>query len=240
MAQARPYARAHLRGLAVASTGIVLAIGACKDDAPAAASAPTPAPVVTARDVGDVVIIEARITGTRCAVTGAAETLSIERSTTTDGPQLTARGDAGEVLTMVPGPAGLAVRGGDGTGRARVVRGNHRLDVLTPEGVPLVRVSTTDDDATLVDGSRAPVAFVRRDGAQLVATGGDGAALATITGTTDLELAALLIAPGLAADLRALLGCDRLLAGATPSTAPAHSTPAAPASPDPAVSDPTP
>lgn len=225
MAPARPYARARLRGLAVASTGVVLAASACRSsDAPAAAARPDT--VVTVRDAAGSVIVETRITGGRCAVTGAAE-LIVDRSTTPDGPLVTAQVGATVVLTMTSG----RISGPDGAPRARVVHAADRIDVIDPSGVALARISgsAAGDIAAVVDAGRAPVASVRRDGAQLAATSSDGAALAQVTGTADLELAALLIAPGVPADLRALIACDRLLAVA------ADSTPT-----DPAVPDPTP
>ena len=113
-----------------------------------------------------------------------------------------------------PGPAGRELRGEVGL-VARVVAEPGRLSLVDPIGVPLVRLALTAERATAVDASRAPVGAVERHGDRhrlLAGPAGDTVA-GTVSGTTDLELAARLLAPApLPLPARALLACDRLAA----------------------------
>ncbi|MBE7448633.1 MAG: hypothetical protein HS111_07040 [Kofleriaceae bacterium] len=113
-----------------------------------------------------------------------------------------------------PGPAGRELRGEVGL-VARVVAEPGRLSLVDPIGVPMVRLALTAERATAVDASRAPVGAVERHGDRhrlLAGPAGDTLA-GTVSGTTDLELAARLLAPApLPLPARALLACDRLAA----------------------------
>jgi hypothetical protein len=152
-------------------------------------------------------ILSARVRDGACAVSGEA-TFDVTREP--DGA--VARGNAGELRlspSRVPGDQQIA--GLDQAVRLRVHRSEGRIDLLDATDIPVARIQLTAEGAKVVDRARAPVAAVAKDGALIKVTAPDGAPLATISGTSDLAVAALLTAPGVEADARALLACDRLL-----------------------------
>ena len=94
-----------------------------------------------------------------------------------------------------------------------------RRSYLDPLGVPLARVTVTDDGAAVVGADRAPLGRVEPAERGLRWLDRDGRATATITGTTDLALGAALAAPlALPIGGRAVVACARL-AATTPSPA---------------------
>ncbi len=181
-----------------------LLLGCQGGGAPAPAPATTPA--VTVRGPDGQPRLEARLVASRCEVSGESA-LSVSRQ----GDLVTgAHGDA-TALTFGPGRTGDEIAGADGEARLRVHRAGAAIDVLDMQGIPVARLAVDDAAARVVDAARLPTALLAREGGRITVSAPDGAALAYVAGTTDLEVAALLVAPGLDADTRALLACERLL-----------------------------
>jgi hypothetical protein len=99
----------------------------------------------------------------------------------------------------------------DGAAVARVLGQPSELSVFDPSGVALVRVATAKDAATV---SNAGGKLIRQ-----LARKGDAIAVDppefTISGTTDLVLAAVLSAPELVPEVRGLAACERVLEGSS-------------------------
>ncbi|MCA9679515.1 MAG: hypothetical protein KC464_31075, partial [Myxococcales bacterium] len=131
------------------------------------------------------------------------------------------------IATLGPGRTGVELADGDGEPRIRVHRTPTRVELLGMDGVPLARLALEDRVARIVDAARRPVALLAREGGRITVTSPDGEALAYVAGTGDLEVAALLVTPGVDAEARAVLGCERLLAspGASTSAPAASRTP---------------
>jgi hypothetical protein len=83
-----------------------------------------------------------------------------------------------------------------------------RLGVFDAAGGAIVRVTATADGATVRDAGGTSLRTLAKRGDKIEIAGGP-----SVTGTDDLVLAALVTAPEISAELRALLACDRLLAG---------------------------
>ncbi len=98
----------------------------------------------------------------------------------------------------------------DGAHQLRVFPDRDRaaLGVFDPTGAAIVRFDATGDGARVRDAGGAPLRTLTKRGDAIAITGGP-----SVTGTGDLMLAALLTSPELTAESRALLACDRLLAG---------------------------
>jgi hypothetical protein len=182
-----------------ASTSL-LVLGCQGGDPPA--PAPRTDPAVTVRDPGGATVLEARLVEARCEVSGEAS-LAVAR----DGDTVR----AGTALSFGPGRTGNEVAGADGAMRLRVHRAAGEVGLIDPQGIPIVRIIVDDASARIVDAARTPIARLAREGGRITVTASAGAALAYVAGTTDLEVAALLVAPGVDADTRALLACERLL-----------------------------
>ncbi len=82
------------------------------------------------------------------------------------------------------------------------------LGVFDPTGVAIVRINGTGDGAQVHDAGGVPLRTLTKRGDAIAITGGP-----SVVGTDDLMLAALLTSPELTAESRALLACDRVLAG---------------------------
>lgn len=115
---------------------------------------------------------------------------------------------------LAPGPTGLALTEAD----ALVARladepgPPQRRIYLDPVGVPLARVTVDADAATVVGADRSPLGELRAGADGVRYLGADGAT-AAVTGTTDLALAAALVAPSSLPPLaRAVVACARLVA----------------------------
>jgi hypothetical protein len=97
----------------------------------------------------------------------------------------------------------------DGVAVARLYDKDRDYDVFDPQGIALVRVVATEGAATVADaGSR----LLRGVTSQAGALATDSPKL-VVTGTRDVKLAAVLSAPELSPEVRALAACERLLAG---------------------------
>jgi len=202
---------------AVAALGVA-GWGGCQGGASAPAGARQD--VVTARDGDGALRLEARVGGGRCALTGETA-LAVSRDPGGAVARTPATGDV-EALRLGPSrtPGDQQVAGPDGAPRVRIHRGAGRVDLLGPDDVPLARVQVDGAAGKIVDAARAPIAVLARDAAAITVTDASGAVVATVTGTSDLEVAALLVAPGVPADVRGLLACERLLDGAPAAGSP--------------------
>ncbi len=98
----------------------------------------------------------------------------------------------------------------DGAQKLRLFPESDRaaLGVFDPTGTAIVQIDATGDRAQVHDAGGVPLRTLTKRGDAIAITGGP-----SVTGTDDLMLAALLTSPELTAESRALLACDRLLAG---------------------------
>jgi len=189
------------RPLHTLAFGVVAAVG-CQDAKPA-----SPEPVIAVRGGDGTVRMELRPRGGRCAVAGEA-TLEVTR--TPDGAA--AQGTADLVLGPSRTPGDQQIAGADGAPQLRIHRSEDRIDVLGADDVPRARISVTAQGGKVTDAARAPVAVLALEADAVAVNAPDGARHAPISGTRDLTVAALLAAPGVPADARGLLACERLLA----------------------------
>jgi hypothetical protein len=101
----------------------------------------------------------------------------------------------------------------DGETYARIYPADIRDDetqVFDREGVALLRVTATGDTAVVRNAGQSPVRELQRTADGITVTA-DGAAIATVRGTQDLLLAAVLSANEISTEVRALAACHRLL-----------------------------
>jgi hypothetical protein len=201
------------------------------DDAPGA-----PARRLTVISAAGAPALDVVAAGDACAVEGAP--LSASRR---DGGVVLASAGS-EVLRLTTARGALEALAPDGLSRARVAGAPPRLDVIDAQGVPLARLTLAVDQVRVSDAARRPILQLRRDAAaaRVLVEAAGGAGAGEVRGVDDLAAAALAVAPGLSAELRALLVCDRLLPpgplsdrAAAPSPAPTSaSSPAAAAAGD--------
>ncbi|MBK9030213.1 MAG: hypothetical protein IPL61_02545 [Myxococcales bacterium] len=135
--------------------------------------------------------------------------------------EVTATGAAGGAWRLAVTEAGAELTH-DGALAARIVDEAGpplRRSYLDPMGVPLARVTISDDAAVVVGPDRAPLGRFEPAERELRWLDATGRATARVTGTTDLTLAAALAAPPvLPIGGRAIVACARL-AATTPSPA---------------------
>jgi len=79
--------------------------------------------------------------------------------------------------------------------------------VFDPTGVPLVQIQATATSATVTDGTGHALRTLTRHGDAIASS----QPVTTVTGTTDLVLAALITAQELEPEIRMLAACDRVL-----------------------------
>lgn len=181
----------------------VLGLAACgKSDAREAPTTADPPSVIAATAADGADLLSLAIAGAACEVSGEAE-VTITRDATGTVAKL---GDT-TILTMTD----AEIHDADGVARMRATREALRVDLVSMEGIPVARIAGDATKVTIADGARRPVMVVAGNGAVISATSADGVATASITGTIDPMIAALLVTPGVPADVRALLACDRLL-----------------------------
>ncbi len=86
------------------------------------------------------------------------------------------------------------------------------LALFDLEGAPLMRANVTGDTASIGDRGGSIVRTIARKGTDLIITSSAGGATPslTVTGTTDLLLAALLTASETSPEVRGLAACHRL------------------------------
>ena len=101
----------------------------------------------------------------------------------------------------------------DGTPVARVFPTGQpgELAVFDPSGVALVRIVAAKDAANLSNAGGQLIRQLARKGDAIAVDPPDF----TISGTTDLVLAAVLSAPELVPEVRGLVACERVLEGST-------------------------
>jgi hypothetical protein len=166
-------------------------------------TAPAPRTIAVTAQVPDGELILTRTAG-GCAAAGTTITVAGAEA-------------RGGTWRLAPGPTGLALTNAEAL-VARIVDEPGPPPVriyLDPIGVPLARISTTDDSAAVVGADRSPIAtlsVVDLGAAAFTYRAADGAA-GTVTGTRDPALAAALIAPSAVPPLgRAVVACPRLVA----------------------------
>jgi hypothetical protein len=98
----------------------------------------------------------------------------------------------------------------DGAAVARLQAKPGRYDVFDPQGIPLLHIFATDYDATVANQASFVLRHARVLYPGVIAI--DKPPL-SVTGTRDTVLAALLSAPELSPDVRALAACRRVLEG---------------------------
>lgn len=100
----------------------------------------------------------------------------------------------------------------DGQSYARIAPAEVSPDevaLFDSEGVALIRVTATGDTATVRDAGQSIVRELHRAATTITITQPGGNA--TVTGTTDLLLAAVLSASEVSSEVRALAACHRML-----------------------------
>lgn len=214
-ASSRPAAPAAALAVAVA---LALVAGGCPER-PRASSQRDAAPAD--RAAGAVIEVRGAEGALRLTVTPAGDGWDVHAAGSTvqvrrDGDDLVARDRAGdEVARLTPGPAGRRLVDGTGAPVARVVTEGGAFDVITPEGIGILRVAPDGDGAIGRDAAGVPVRLVRRDGPRLAVTDREGVRLGTVHQVDDPVAALLLAFEGLPAEHRAVLWAHRR-AGATP------------------------
>ena len=182
---------------------LICLVAACqgKPEETSTATGGEPASVVSAVAPDGETLAALAISGAKCDVTGEAE-VTIAR----DGAATVAK--LGE--TVILRHEGEQIADADGVPRLRVSLEDRRIDLMTLEGIPVARIAGDVERVNVADAARHIIMEVARDGAAITAKGADGAAIASITGTIDPMIAALLVTPGVPPDVRAMLACERL------------------------------
>jgi len=167
---------------------------------------------IESRDASGAVDLTATVADGECTIGGSRVRLE-------DGA-VVARSGGAVIGSVAAGPdAGRRdLTGADGARLLVVHQGEGRLDVLRPDGVPLVRATIDDRQARLFDAARAPLATITRDQGGLAVRDAEGTVVRTIAGTTDLWLGTLIFGPGFPPEARAVLVCERLLAPVVPES----------------------
>lgn len=93
----------------------------------------------------------------------------------------------------------------DGVRAAKIVVDGAKINILDDRGIPVIRLRTEGDTATVLDAANTTVRTAVRSATSIAV--GD----MTVTGTQDLLLAALLTAHEIGPEVRALAACHRLL-----------------------------
>jgi hypothetical protein len=190
--------------LRVLALALALGCQGTSSDPPAQASAAAPAPVppgtrIEARRNG---VLEATvITGNPCHATVGAIDASVA------GPPLLA--DIGGVRwTGETSANGTTLRKGLEPA-ARIFDSGDSTTIFDPAGVPLLRVVQQGDSATQRNAARQTTRFLGVKGGAIIISAPSGDS--SVTGTADLLLAAVLTAPEISPEVRALAACHRLL-----------------------------
>lgn len=139
----------------------------------------------------------ARVDGVELVVTGRPVDVTVGSA------HWTADDDAGGTLIKRDGEVVARVTTTTGSGAS--------LGVFRPDGVAIVRALLTDGAARVINGQRVVLRTTTRTSSGIAA--GDR----TVTGTDDVLLAAILAAPEVAPEVRALAACLRAIPGDRPS-----------------------
>jgi len=185
---------------------LLFVVAACSDERTASAKPHVIALTDGAGEVSLALAIDPANAPERCAVSGATD-LAVVRH---EAVAIATTGTS-TIMTLGPGRTGTEIIDVDGTTRMRVIEEPGRLDLVSKEGVPVAKIYTTSAQASVVDAARVQLLVVMPEGDHLIATASDGSTPETITGTTDLTLAAVLALPGVSPDVRALVACARVL-----------------------------
>lgn len=182
---------------------LLLTIAACQGGAASTSGQPAPRKMIEVRDGKGSVL--ARLTeGRPCRVTIDDEELIV----------------GGRPLVMMLGETrwsgddidGSTVLVRDGESVARIFPAEVKPDELSlfdREGVAMLRVTVSGDTATVRDAQQQPVRELVRTASAITSKAPSGTI--TVTGTTDLVLAAVLSATEVSLEVRALAACHRLL-----------------------------
>lgn len=97
----------------------------------------------------------------------------------------------------------------DGQAFARISEpSNNELALFDAEGIAFIRASVSGGDAVVRDKAGSPVRELRRSGPSIIISSSAGDM--TVTGTSDLLLAAVLTATEASLEVRALAACHRM------------------------------
>jgi hypothetical protein len=177
---------------------VVAVLAGCKD-APGKLDPPAADPVVIRDDAGNVV---AELQPTRpCRATiGAAEMI-------VGGPPLVAPVGSTQWTGSTEPNGTVLHRDGERIARVYPVGDPSSAAVFDLKGIAQARIEVTGQTATVENGASVTVRRLRADGSTITT---DDPAL-TVTGTSDLVLAALLSARELLPEVRMLAACERVL-----------------------------
>lgn len=157
---------------------------------------------VVMRDEGGDVVLTVTRTATGC-VTDRALAITVAGARVSAGAWTL---DAGATGRELRGPQGLVARVVAVTGAAP------RLSLIDDIGVPMAHLSFEDGLATITSGARTEIGIVEPTEGGFALRAGETTRF-TVSGTTDVELAARLTVPApLSSEARALLACERLAA----------------------------
>jgi hypothetical protein len=102
----------------------------------------------------------------------------------------------------------------DGESYARIFPADSaatEVSVFDRDGIAMLRVTATGDAATVRNAGQSPVRELHRAADVITISSSKGDAIATVRGTQDLLLGALVSASELSTEMRALVACHRLL-----------------------------
>jgi hypothetical protein len=167
--------------------------------APSAPEAPKKPEVVTLKDATGKVV--SRVApSTPCEVTIEGLSLDVDQRLAADnGPIKYTSAVANGELTLLK----------DGQAFARIGEPNpNELALFDDQGVAAIRVAVSGGDAIVRDQAGSPVRELRRSGTSIIISSSAGDM--TVTGTSDLLLAAVLTATEASPEVRALAACHRM------------------------------
>ncbi|CAN5700719.1 hypothetical protein BH11MYX2_BH11MYX2_20860 [soil metagenome] len=168
-------------------------------DAPNAAEAPPRPVLVEAKDSTGKIV--ARVApSTPCEVTIEGLSLDVDRRLSADnGPiKYTSAATNGDLTLLKDGQAFARI--GEPT--------PNELALFDDQGIASIRVSVSGGDAVVRDKAGSPVRELRRSGPSIIISSSAGDI--TVTGTSDLLLAAVLTATEASLEVRALAACHRM------------------------------
>jgi hypothetical protein len=177
---------------------VVAVLAGCKD-APSKLEPPPADPVVIRDEAGNVVA-ELKPTRPCRASVGATEMI-------VGGPPLVAPVGTIQWTGSTEPNGTLLHRDGERIARVYPVGDPNQAAVFDLKGIAQVRIEVTGQTATVENGASVTVRRLRVAGTTITT---DDPSL-TITGTSDLVLAALLSAPELLPEVRMLAACERVL-----------------------------
>jgi hypothetical protein len=173
-------------------------VGACRDNKPSKFAEPTP---VVVKDAAGATLAEVR-PGRPCRATVGPTELIV------GGPPLIATLGATQWSGTQEENGTLLLRDGERIARIYPVGDMTAGAVFDLDGIAQARVKVTGQTAVVEDKASVPIRKLTLAGNNTISATDPAV---TITGTTDLVLAALLSAPELLPEVRMLAACERVL-----------------------------